>query len=140
MRPLEIPAKWDVTVISHLFGAWRHLGQRVNYLAAGGRVRILQAESFGPLPESAPRSVAIRVITVDTSAMIKTFADRETLHLYIAGASRRFPADIWNRATRKLGYLNLTTRLNDLKAPPSNRLHALERDRKGQHSISVNDQ
>jgi hypothetical protein len=31
-------------------------------------------------------------------------------------------------------------RLDDLKVPPGNRLHELERDRTGQHSISVNDQ
>jgi proteic killer suppression protein len=30
--------------------------------------------------------------------------------------------------------------LDDLKVPPSNRFHELERDRKGQFSISVNDQ
>ncbi len=34
----------------------------------------------------------------------------------------------------------MATRLDDLKVPPGNRLHALERERKGQHSISVNDQ
>ncbi len=30
--------------------------------------------------------------------------------------------------------------LDDLKLPPSNRLHALKDDRKGQHSVSINDQ
>jgi len=39
-----------------------------------------------------------------------------------------------------LEYLDLVTRLDDLKVPPSNRLHKLERDREGQYSISVNDQ
>ena len=34
----------------------------------------------------------------------------------------------------------MATRLDDLKVPPGNRLHELERDRTGQHSISVNDQ
>lgn len=37
-------------------------------------------------------------------------------------------------------YLDLVTRLDDLKVPPSNRLHKLERDWEGQYSISVNDQ
>jgi mRNA-degrading endonuclease YafQ of YafQ-DinJ toxin-antitoxin module len=41
---------------------------------------------------------------------------------------------------RRLEYLDLATRLDDLKVPPSNRLHKLERDRTGQYSISVNDQ
>jgi len=30
--------------------------------------------------------------------------------------------------------------VDDLRVPPGNRLHVLEGDRKGQHSISVNDQ
>jgi toxin HigB-1 len=72
--------------------------------------------------------------------MIRTFADRHTKELYETGASKRFPAEIWKRALRRLEYLDLATRLEDLKAPPSNRLHKLERDRKGQHSISINDQ
>lgn len=41
---------------------------------------------------------------------------------------------------RKLEYINLATFLDDLQVPPSNRLHKLERERKGQYSISVNDQ
>ena len=44
------------------------------------------------------------------------------------------------RAARKLEYIDLATQLDDLKVPPGNRLHALEGDRKGQYSISVNDQ
>jgi len=41
---------------------------------------------------------------------------------------------------RKLDQLNAATALQDLRFPPSNRLHALVGDRKGQHSIWVNDQ
>lgn len=44
------------------------------------------------------------------------------------------------RALRRLEYVDLATGLEDLKVPPSNRLHVLERDRKGQFSIAVNDQ
>lgn len=72
--------------------------------------------------------------------MIKTFADKQTQELYATGASRRFPPDVARRAVRKLEYIDLATRLDDLKVPPGNRLHELERERKGQHSISVNDQ
>lgn len=72
--------------------------------------------------------------------MIKTFADRHTHELYATGKSRRFPKDIERRATRKLEYLDLAACLDDLKVPPGNRLHALARERKGQHSIAVNDQ
>jgi proteic killer suppression protein len=72
--------------------------------------------------------------------MIKTFADRHSQELYATGKSKRLPADIVKRATRKLEYIDLATRLDDLKVPPGNRLHALQGDRKGQHSISINDQ
>ena len=72
--------------------------------------------------------------------MIKTFADKRTHDLYVAGKSRGFPPDVVKRALRKLAQLNAATVLSDLRVPPSNRLHALGRNRDGQHSISVNDQ
>jgi toxin HigB-1 len=72
--------------------------------------------------------------------MIKTFADRHTQELYTTGKSRRLPADVVKRARRKLEYIDLAARLDDLKVPPGNRLHALERERAGQYAISVNDQ
>jgi len=72
--------------------------------------------------------------------MIKTFADRHTKEVYETGKSKRLPPEIWKRALRKLEYLDLATGLDDLKVPPSNRLHELERNQKGQFSISVNNQ
>ena len=56
------------------------------------------------------------------------------------GAARGFPPDVTPRAIRKLEYVNLATRLDDLKTPPGNQLHALRGDRQGQHAIAVNDQ
>ena len=72
--------------------------------------------------------------------MIKTFADRHTQELYATGRSKRFPSDIARRAKRKLEYIDLAMRLDDLKVPPCNRLHQLGRDREGQYVISINDQ
>ena len=72
--------------------------------------------------------------------MIKTFADQRTRDLFATGQAKRFPADVATRAARKLEYVHLATRLDDLKVPPGNRLHSLKDDRKGQHAISVNDQ
>jgi proteic killer suppression protein len=72
--------------------------------------------------------------------VIKTFADRHTQKLYATGRSKRFPPGIARRAVRKLEYIDLATRLDDLKVPPGNRFHELERERTGQHSISINDQ
>ena len=72
--------------------------------------------------------------------MIQTFADKRTKELYETGKAKRFPADVAKRAARKLEYVDLASTLDDLRTPPGNRLHALEGDRKGQHSISINDQ
>ncbi len=72
--------------------------------------------------------------------MIKTFADKHTQELYVTGKSKRLPPDLLRRAIRRLAYINLATCLDDLKEPPSNRLHALKEDREGPHSISINDQ
>ncbi|HUF74475.1 MAG TPA: type II toxin-antitoxin system RelE/ParE family toxin [Gammaproteobacteria bacterium] len=72
--------------------------------------------------------------------MIKRFADKRTKDLYETGKAKRFPADVAKRAARKLEYVDLAATLGDLRTPPGNRFHALEGDRKGQHSISINDQ
>ncbi len=48
--------------------------------------------------------------------------------------------EIIRRAVRRLEYIDLATCLDDLKVPPSNRLHSLRKDREGQYSISINDQ
>jgi proteic killer suppression protein len=72
--------------------------------------------------------------------MIKTFADKETQQLFITGKSKRLPPDLIKRAIRRLEYIHYAIALNDLMRPPSNRLHALKGERKGQHSISINEQ
>ena len=72
--------------------------------------------------------------------MIKTFADKSTQELYGAGKSKRLPADIVKRAIRKLEHVDLAASLDDLRVPPSNRLHALKGSREGEHAISINDQ
>lgn len=72
--------------------------------------------------------------------MIKTFADKETRQLFIKGKSKRLPPDLIRRAFRRLEYVHLASHINDLRTPPSNRLHALKGDREGQFSISIDDQ
>jgi proteic killer suppression protein len=72
--------------------------------------------------------------------MIKTFADRRTAELFAKGSARGLPPDVIRRAVRRLEYVDLATRLDDLRTPPGNRLHALKGDRLGQHAIAVNDQ
>jgi len=72
--------------------------------------------------------------------VIKTFADKHTQKLYIAGQSKQLPPDLLRRAIRRLEYIDLATCLDDLTVPSSNRLHALRGDRQGQYAISINDQ
>jgi proteic killer suppression protein len=72
--------------------------------------------------------------------VIKTFANKETQQLFIKRKSKRLPLDLTRRAVRRLEYIHYASNLNDLRVPPSNRLHALKGDRKGQHSISINEQ
>lgn len=72
--------------------------------------------------------------------MIKTFADKHTREFFATGKSKRLPRDIVRRARRKLEYIDLAARLDDLKVPPGNRLHGLKSDREGQCAVAVNDQ
>jgi proteic killer suppression protein len=72
--------------------------------------------------------------------MIRSFADRETERLFARTPGRRFPPELHRVMLRKLLQLDAANRLDDLRIPPGNRLEALKGDRKGQHSIRVNDQ
>ena len=72
--------------------------------------------------------------------MIKTFANKETQKIFVTGKSKRIPSDLLRRAIRRLEFIHFANDINDLLVPPSNRLHALKGDRKGQHSIPINDQ
>lgn len=75
------------------------------------------------------------------NAMIKTFADRRTADIFAGKPVRKgFPGDIIDVARRKLDMLDSVTTLESLKLPPSNRLHLLKGDRKGQHAIWINSQ
>ncbi len=72
--------------------------------------------------------------------MIRSFKDKTTEAVFDGRHPKRFPADLLSTARRKLRMLHRALRLEDLKAPPGNRLHALRRDRAGQYAISINDQ
>ena len=74
------------------------------------------------------------------SPMIKSFADKRTEMLFMDGSVKKLPPDIAKRAVRKLDMIDNAFRLEDLRVPPGNRLHALSGSRAGQWAISVNDQ
>lgn len=71
--------------------------------------------------------------------MIRSFKSPETEALFNGRRVARF-SNLEKAATRKLQMLDDAVELSDLMAPPANRLEALRGDRKGQHSIRINDQ
>ena len=71
--------------------------------------------------------------------MIRSFRDKDVELLFSDVPVRRFRA-IERPARRKLLYLHRARTLEDLKVPPGNHLEALKGDRRGQHSIRINDQ
>lgn len=72
--------------------------------------------------------------------MIKSFrntaAEAAWRRRYVKGV----PNDIMKTAHRKLTQIQNARSLDDLRAPPGNRLEALTGDRQGQHSVRINDQ
>lgn len=76
--------------------------------------------------------------------MIRSFRDQgseEIFHGKNSQAARRLlPTALVPIARRKLMWLNAAFRIEDLRSPPGNHLEALKGDRKGQHSIRINEQ
>lgn len=72
--------------------------------------------------------------------MIKSFKSKETQKLFQRQFSRKLPPEIHRIARKKLEVLDASETIQDLCIPPSNHLEKLSKERKGQHSIRVNDQ
>ncbi len=72
--------------------------------------------------------------------MIRSFRCKETEKIFNRQYSRKFPSDLQRVVLRKLRMLNRAKMLKDLLVPPGNRLEALKGERKGQHSIRINNQ
>jgi proteic killer suppression protein len=72
--------------------------------------------------------------------VIRSFRNKLTKAVFDGEAPKGFPADLVKVARRKLRYLHAACDLIDLRSPPGNRLETLAGDRKGQHSIRINDQ
>lgn len=76
--------------------------------------------------------------------MIESFRDEATEDIFDGRNTKRArkacPKRIWNTAYRKLEQINAAVDLDDLSVPPGNRLEQLEGDRRGQHSIRINNQ
>ena len=72
--------------------------------------------------------------------MIKSFKCKETEKIYNRLFSQKLPQDIQKVAMKKLWMLDAAINLEELRIPPSNHLESLKDDRKGQHSIRINQQ
>ncbi|HEV2989040.1 MAG TPA: type II toxin-antitoxin system RelE/ParE family toxin [Candidatus Angelobacter sp.] len=71
--------------------------------------------------------------------MIRTFRCKDTERLHLRESSVRFRS-IERTAQRKLRQLHSAVVLHDMSSPPGNHLEALQGDRRGQHSVRINDQ
>jgi proteic killer suppression protein len=75
--------------------------------------------------------------------MIRSLADDTTSDIWNgvnSKAARQIPQALWPVVHRKLDLIDAVTKLDDLRVPPGNRLHALVDDLAGYHAIRVNDQ
>ena len=75
--------------------------------------------------------------------MIQSFKNAGTRDVFngknTKAGRRACPQSLWKIAARKLDLIDSAVSLDDLRVPPGNRLEALAGDRKGQHSVRIND-
>ena len=71
--------------------------------------------------------------------VIHSFLCDETRQVFEGKRPRRLPGNLLAVMQRKLKMLDAVMKLGELRVPPGNHLEALKDDRKGQHSIRVND-
>ncbi len=72
--------------------------------------------------------------------MIRSFRGKDAEKIFLREGSRNLPAKLQRAAQRKLAILDGAESLQDLRSPPGNRLEKLHGDRRGQHSIRINQQ
>ena len=75
--------------------------------------------------------------------MIRGFGNQLAEDLYYdrkTKATRSFPPELRRIARRKILFLHDAAELRDLRSPPGNKREALRGNRKGSHSIRINDQ
>ena len=76
--------------------------------------------------------------------MTVSFSDQATEDIFDGKKSKRAnkacPTSLWKVVIRKLDQLNQVEILDDLRSPPGNRLEQLKGNRRGQHSVRINEQ
>jgi len=75
-----------------------------------------------------------------SGALIRSFKNKVTEAVFNGQCPKGFPVQIFRVARRKLEALDAAEQLVDLRVPPADRLEALKQNRKGQHSVRINDQ
>jgi len=71
--------------------------------------------------------------------LILSFKGKLVLQIVEGKPAKGFPADLIAVTERRLRAIDNAVELKDLRSPPGNKLHLLEKDRKGQHAIWIND-
>lgn len=71
---------------------------------------------------------------------IKTFGDKVTAAAFLGLPVRAIPPAIRKRTQAKLAQIHNAATLEDLRVPPGNMLELLQGDRRGWHSIRINEQ
>jgi proteic killer suppression protein len=72
--------------------------------------------------------------------VIRSFKDNRAKAIFRGEFVKGVDGKIQQRAREKLKYLDAAATLGDLAVPLGNQLEALKGDRKGQHSIRINQQ
>ncbi|EKD33321.1 MAG: hypothetical protein ACD_76C00045G0007 [uncultured bacterium] len=72
--------------------------------------------------------------------MIKSFKSKETERIFNREYSKKLPISIQRTALRKLWMIDAAEIINDLRIPPANHLEQLKGNKRGQHSIRINEQ
>lgn len=76
--------------------------------------------------------------------MIQAFKNQATQDIFNGEVTKQAlkicPRNIWKIVSRKLDQLDSASQLDELRVPPGNQLETLQRDRKGQYSIRINNQ
>ncbi len=72
--------------------------------------------------------------------MIRSFGSKDTERIWHEQYIKRVDRAVQRATLRKLELIHAAKVIEDLRVPPGNRLERLVGDRRGQHSIRVNDQ
>jgi proteic killer suppression protein len=72
--------------------------------------------------------------------MIRSFRNKAAEKIFERERVKKYDIKVQRLAQRKLIVLDAAESLSELRVPPGNRLEKLSGDRKGQHSIRINDQ